>query len=308
MKKFVILLGLAFLSFGFAQEQNCEDGFKLLDHEMLATDPVCIPENPERIVMLDYNAIEEVVALGKTPVGIMYESQSHLADELANAEIVGVEGDPSLEQILLLEPDLILAWEPFMSSDLPNQLSQIAPTVISNRQGFGEWKTSLRFTAEAVGESAAAEELLADYGERVAALQANLGEARIADTTLTVFAAFSESSGLRFYVESFPNTVLSDVGFSPPAAQQELILDDLGEASGLTLEQLDLVEADYTFFVKAPWSDEDYLNSLETGPLWQQLDVVEEGNVCDVEYTWAEGSIVAANIILDELETCLSNP
>lgn len=44
------LLLLVFVASGLGVAQTCEDGFRLFDHELLVTKPVCIPENPERVL------------------------------------------------------------------------------------------------------------------------------------------------------------------------------------------------------------------------------------------------------------------
>lgn len=48
---------------------ECEDGFRLFEHEMLATDPVCVPENPQRVVALDPFAYELLILNDTPPVG-----------------------------------------------------------------------------------------------------------------------------------------------------------------------------------------------------------------------------------------------
>lgn len=41
----------------------CDAGFRRFDHELLATDPICIPENPQRIAFID-STIAYGIALG----------------------------------------------------------------------------------------------------------------------------------------------------------------------------------------------------------------------------------------------------
>ena len=72
LRKFPILALLALLLVSVvplaAQEATeCEEGFRYFDHEFLATDPTCIPENPERVAYLLYPSY--IYPLGIKPVG-----------------------------------------------------------------------------------------------------------------------------------------------------------------------------------------------------------------------------------------------
>src|SRR5690606_1169067 len=63
-----------------AQEDECEAGFRLFDHEYLATDPVCIPENPQRVLALENAAFELLLYSDKEIVGTF---QAFTLDELS---------------------------------------------------------------------------------------------------------------------------------------------------------------------------------------------------------------------------------
>lgn len=71
-----------------AQETECEAGFRLFDHEYLATDPVCIPEDPQRILALEISALEMTLFTGKELVGTanwLHDEVPVLMPELAPA-------------------------------------------------------------------------------------------------------------------------------------------------------------------------------------------------------------------------------
>lgn len=51
MKKFSHIFILLLVAVAFAQDYDT--GFRRFDHDLLATDPVCIPENPTRVVSLE---------------------------------------------------------------------------------------------------------------------------------------------------------------------------------------------------------------------------------------------------------------
>ena len=106
----IISSTLAVLGLGHAQ---CEVCFRF-DHELLTTEPVCIPENPERVLALDMASAGITLLTGKNLVGssgwILGEYpvlEPRFAERLAEVTDVGYPAD--LETTLSLEPDLILA-------------------------------------------------------------------------------------------------------------------------------------------------------------------------------------------------------
>lgn len=50
-----------------AQATDCEAGFRLVEHELLA-EPICVPENPQRVVAVQLTAFELMVMLDIAPV------------------------------------------------------------------------------------------------------------------------------------------------------------------------------------------------------------------------------------------------
>jgi ABC-type Fe3+-hydroxamate transport system substrate-binding protein len=79
-----------------------------------------IPENPRRMVVLDVVTLEHVLALRMMPVGYPLDGGApppYLESMLDGVESVGTIGEPSLERIAVLEPDLIVGWDEFFVED-----------------------------------------------------------------------------------------------------------------------------------------------------------------------------------------------
>ena len=55
MKTLLTLLGFAALS---STQAQCEAAFRLFDHKQLATEPVCVPERPEHVVVGDFASLD----------------------------------------------------------------------------------------------------------------------------------------------------------------------------------------------------------------------------------------------------------
>ena len=266
-----------------------------------------VPMAPERVVVLDYAPLDSALALDVQPVGRMEIMPSAIYPSTVDTiPMVGNGVQPNLETILRLNPDLILG-DKRSSGQLYQQLSQIAPTVLTPDNGRkGEWQANFRIHAEALGKAEQAEQLLADYQQRVDVLQASLATS-LPQTpeTIAVSIIFHWREGVvAFSADSFSGSVLKDIGFARNPAQGE------GKRYGVLLsrEELTQIDGDVLFLlhdstIKDSIGKADFVSN----PLWSQLGAVEQGIVCEVNsVTWAGGrSILAANQILVDVEACL---
>lgn len=279
-----------------AQSNGACDG-RLVDHAMGET---CVPDTPERVVVLDTGELDSALALGVRPVGAVGalaggDYPDYLDTE--GIESVGTIAEPNLEAILALRPDLILS-SALRHADLYDQLSRIAPTVFTETVGV-VWKENLLLHAEALGREQAAAELLDAYRARTAALREALGEP-LPSVSVVRFLP----GQIRLYQKaSFIGTILDDVGLPRPPAQD---VDDFAAIVGD--ESIPAMAGDVIFTTSyGPRQDTDYARVTDTA-LWQDLDAVEAGRVYDVpDDYWMLGiGIGAANLVLDDLEAYLA--
>ena len=133
----LILLMIIILSAGVfgpsqtSNAQDCEEGFSLVEHAIGET---CVPENPERIVALEWTYVEDLLTLGVQPVGVAdiesYHNWVRIPEELdEDVADVGSRAEPNLEVIAELNPDLIIAVN-FRVAENYDDLSAIAPTLV----------------------------------------------------------------------------------------------------------------------------------------------------------------------------------
>jgi iron complex transport system substrate-binding protein len=221
---------------------------------------------------------------------------SYLEDELEGVELVGEIGEPDLEAIAALEPDLILGSE-VRVADFYDELSALAPTVFTETVGV-TWKENLLVHAEALGETERAEQLLADYEER-----ADEVGAAVPDETTVSVVRFVPGEIRLYAQENFIGTVLADAGVARPAAQ------DVPEFS-VNISTEDVGPADGDLVVVGTYGDpaETDLAAVTGGPLWQRLPAVQAGDVLEVDDdVWFLGTGVgAAQLVLSQLEEALA--
>ena len=258
-----------------------------------------VPADPQRVVVLDTGELDSAVALGVTPVGAVRAPVdsgllSYLEPELDGVELVGEIGEPDLEKIAALEPDLILGSE-IRVADFYDELSAIAPTVFSETVGVA-WKDNLELHAQALGKQDEAQQLLDAYTERAAAL----GE-QVDDATTVSVVRFVPGEIRLYAKDSFIGTVLADAGIARPAAQ------DVEEFSvDVSREQIDKAAGDVVLVGTYGDPAETDGPAVLGGPLWAQATSGKRVVDVDDDVFFLGTGIGAADRVLHELQQILA--
>lgn len=328
MKTLLISLGLTVLSLGYAQ---CEAGFRLFDHELLEAEPVCIPENPERVLALDMASVETALLTGKNLVGssgwLLSEFpvlEPRFADRLAGVTDVGFPAD--LEAVLLLEPDVILAVGGTSVGDTVDVAGagDIAPVVVADPEIYNDWKLGMAFWSDVLGTPEVYAEMVQNYDARVSELQDALAQAaeqpgaQPEDLEVSVVAASTYGISL-WLPDTPPGSVLADVGLARPPAQSlvgDAAVARFGAAQYVPVsdERLDLAGGDALFYFTYAAADAataraeaDFIGELEQNPLWRSLGAVQNEQAFFVGgHWWRAQTYLLANRVLDDLFTHLT--
>lgn len=273
---------------------------RLIRHAMGETN---VPVHPQRVVVLDTGELDSVFALGMKPVGAVEALpgmglQAYFGERADGIALVGTIGEPNLEAIVALKPDLIISSK-LRHEDIYAQLAQIAPTVFAERVGV-VWKENFKLHAEALGRTEEARRVEADYQARVEQLRQQLGDP---GATSVAVVRFLEGQVRQYQRGSFIGTILDDVGVARPASQQ-LTDETWTEVNRELIPQLD---ADVMFVTHYGPAEKTPLREFRSDPLWSQLQVVQQGRVYDVaDDHWMLGlGYLAAERVLDDLEQYL---
>lgn len=149
---------------------------RTIEHQSGATE-IC--GQPQKIAVLGPFVLEPLVALGFQPAAFAdhatlhqgpYDDPGqqilflgkHLTNQLVN---LGSAGQPSIEKLLELKPDLILGTE-FNNADEYETLSKIAPTILLQ---WDDVETNVEKIAEAVDHPEKSHQLITDMAQRVTA-------------------------------------------------------------------------------------------------------------------------------------------
>lgn len=317
LRRFTSFLLLGLLTFGLlsacnknvdyhltsAQEstQDC----RIVQHTMGET---CIPVNPQRIVTLWTTILANTLALGIKPIASTYYTgepfPKYLQGKVDGIEFIGNLTEPSLEKILQLKPDFVLA-----NSRLDNiydPLSRIAPTVVMSFPiPPPPWKQQLDELAKALNKEEASKKLMDEYWQRIETLKQTLGNRRnqIQVSVASLSAAFG---GIWAYGEKSPvGTVLKDIGLQRPLAQS----GDFYYIENISEERLSDIDGDILFFlVRGEKGAKEMLQNLQQKPLWRQLKAVQQNKVYFVDAGhWHALDILAMNAVIDDLYKYLVN-
>jgi iron complex transport system substrate-binding protein len=281
--------------------------FSVVPHAMGET---AIQVQPRRVVALDQSFVDAVLTLetqlaGYTTYRAIEGGLPAYLGPLAatygtDAVPVGRLEEPSLEQIAALKPDLILSAK-VRHEALYGQLSQIAPTVLSETTG-PTWKENLRLAARALGKEDLAEAEIAEYEQRAAGIGREIA-ARSGGTLPTVsIVRFAGEDTVRLYTEkSYAGIVLRDVGFPRPPTQPttDKIAVDVSQERILDLD------ADRIFV--ATWADATAAGpkaQFTSNPLWSRLTGAQH-EVDDLTWMSAVG-LQGAHTVLDDVARTFS--
>ncbi|MFI6166331.1 ABC transporter substrate-binding protein [Nocardia sp. NPDC051052] len=255
-----------------------------------------IEKKPTRVVVLDSGELDDVLALGVTPVGMATTAGQHgvpsyLADRVQNIATVGPTNTLDLEKIAALKPDLILGSK-LRVNDLYPQLSAIAPTVFSIRPGF-PWKENFLLVGAALGAEEQATKLLNDYQAKANQVKAKLPGAP------TISLVRFLSGNIRLYGnKSFIGVILADVGLPRPANQN---VDEL--AVQVSKENIDQAAGDWIFYSSYGADVSPDQKAVTEGPIWRNSTAVKAGHAIAVDdEVWFLGlGPIGAMRVLDDL-------
>ncbi|MCG9893167.1 MAG: iron-siderophore ABC transporter substrate-binding protein [Thermosynechococcaceae cyanobacterium MS004] len=260
----------------------------------------CVPINPQRIIAASDSTLEAALILGLKPTGTTtYAQQSdYLRERFESTASVGLDSRLlSLEKILTIKPDLILATDDYgEQQELYNRLSQISPTVIAKWWDGKNirWKECFQLFAQAFGKTSEAEKIVNAYNQRIAELQQRMGD-RLQNTLISIIEIYPDRIRLfgKTKTVSLSSTIIEDIGLPRPPSQEEgmdISLESIGDADG------DII------FLMARDPEAQLYQQVMNHPLWKQLKAVQAGKIYKVENSyWGGSGYIAANLVLDDL-------
>lgn len=209
---------------------------------------VMLPSAPQRIVALSEPTLDGLLALGIEPVATTAGRgqgglPSYLAERAAGVEAVGILGQPKIEKVAALQPDLILAdGTSIQDESIVSKLNMIAPTVYVSSTGQ-DWRTAFEALADITGRQDEGARLLDAFDARVADIRGRLGDNADAEISIVRWGGI----GLPAVIlkELAASRTIAALGLRRPPAQDR---EGDGHSEPISLENLDQLDGDWMFF------------------------------------------------------------
>uniref|UniRef100_UPI00356B6CB3 iron-siderophore ABC transporter substrate-binding protein n=1 Tax=Vibrio parahaemolyticus TaxID=670 RepID=UPI00356B6CB3 len=265
---------------------------------------VTFEQVPQRVVVLNWDILEQVLALDIEPIaapnlpGYRQWVVNPYAPE--SIEDIGTRAEPNLEKIASLKPDVILAASP--QQDLIPLLRQIAPVVYlpNFSQNEAAAQTAIkhfRTLGALFDKQELAEQKLAKLNDSFKQLRDKIRQHYSAPLDVLVMRFSTPNSVLLSTENSTTDYVVEQLGLTNPikvSARAWGIKQD-------RINRLQNLEQSYVLYVQ-PFPQESKLNS---SPLWQAMPFVKKQRVNSVRAVWAYGGAMSlqytAEAITDSL-------
>lgn len=239
-----------------------------------------IPEDPERVIALQFAG--DLLALGIEPIGIdstLKNNSKQLEEELADAEDVG---DPSVEKVLEMEPDLIVA-PTYLEENVISQLEQIAPTITVPWAEM-DAKEEVAHFGELLDREEEAEEWIASYEKQGEEAKEQISDIIESGETVGMY----ELSAKEIYVHTSPGrgtyNLYETLELPAPDLVQEEVIDTGEQFAALSLEALPEYAADHMFVTVYEEGGVEEAEELMDSSIWKNLPAYENDQIYMVDH------------------------
>ena len=233
---------------------------------------VTIPAQVNRIVTLAPNLTETVYALG---LGDKLVGDTNECDTPAAAKLkqhVGDVVDPSLEAIVALRPDLVLATTSINRPETVDALARLGiPVYTSDAQSVLQMLDSVQQIADIAGAHRQGAQLVAQLRQRLDAVHARLADRPVQHVLFVIWDDPLITIGQNTFIED----ALRWAGAESVVLSQQ-------KWPQLSMEEVLRLQPDYVLYAAHNQNSPQTLEDLRARPVWRDLDAVEAGHVLNV--------------------------
>jgi ABC-type Fe3+-hydroxamate transport system substrate-binding protein len=264
-----------------------------------------LDEPASRVIALSWAAVEQVVALGVTPLAIAdvdgyrtWVARPALQEGVAD---VGLRNEPSLERIAELRPDLIIATDDQI--DLVPQLQRIAPVLYfklfsADHDNFEAGKAAFRKVADALGKRAEGEARLAALDRDLERLAARIDEAFAGNPPKVAPVRFVSTSIVRLYAENAMAVHAMEAVGLKHAWPQEASAWGIAQKR---VEELAAIEDGVVVYIE-PFDGKE---TLFAEPIWQFMPFVRARQLTSIEPSWTYGGPISVGYLAQSITDAL---
>ncbi|MBK0096131.1 ABC transporter substrate-binding protein [Erwinia sp. S63] len=258
---------------------------------------------PQRIVVLELSFADALAAVAVSPVGIADDNDPQrllpeVRQQLQPWQSVGLRGQPSLEAISALHPDLIIA-DSSRHATIYAALQRIAPVLLlqSRNETYVENLQSAAIIGDVVGKHTEMQQRLALHQQRM-----HDAAAKLPPNTSVLFGTSRENQFTLHSSASYTGGVLMALGIQVPQPVNHTPM------TVLSLEQLLAINPDW--LLVAHYRDESIVKKWQQDPLWSLIKAEQQHHIRAVDSnSWARArGLFAAEKIASDAVTLLTAP
>ncbi|MFI8348715.1 ABC transporter substrate-binding protein [Streptomyces sp. NPDC085596] len=269
----------------------------------------------KKVVGTEWNVVESLVTLGVDPVGVAdvkgYKTWDTAAPLRGTPKDIGTRGEPSMDTIASLSPDLIVA-----TTDLPaaavKQLRKIAPVLevksADAADQIGRMKKNLDLIAKATGTTAQAEKAGEEFDAKVAEAKKKLADAGRAGDRIAFADGYVAANqvSLRAYTDgSQLGSVNKALGLKNA---WKLKGDPAYGLAATDVEGLSSLGGDVRFaYIGSDSEGDPFKKELARNAAWKALPFVKKGDVHRLpDGIWMFGGPKSMQAYIDALTGALT--
>jgi iron complex transport system substrate-binding protein len=240
-----------------------------------------------KVVALEWGAAENLVSLGVMPVGVAdtkgYTNWVTAAKLDPAVKDVGTRGESSVDAIAALSPDLVITTTDEAANSIA-QFEKIAPVLVIRgadaANAIPQMKTNLDLIGQAVGKSAQAKDLNAEFDKAVAEGKQKIADAGKAGTGFTMADGYKQGStiSIRMYTTgSLLGAVATELGLKngwTGAGDKDYGLAQT-DLEGLTK----LPDGNFLYIANKNDGGDVFDGDLGANAIWKNLPFVKSGQV-----------------------------
>ncbi len=248
---------------------------------------VTLPAPGRKVVALEWGEAEMLVTLGVMPVGVAdtkgYATWVTSAKLDAGVKDVGTRGEPSVDSIVALQPDLVVMLAE-RDSPLIGQLEKFVPVIVTKgsdaTRNLERMREDFTMIAKAVGKTDQATKVLADFDKAIADGKAKIAAAGNAGKQFAVADGWKEGSTVS--IRMFGQGALvsqTAIALGLKNAWNGSV-DDVWGLGATDVEGLSSIkDTDLRFFYNASDGDDVFANGLAGNAIWESMTFVKNKNL-----------------------------
>ncbi|MDQ0176642.1 ABC transporter substrate-binding protein [Bacillus chungangensis] len=272
-------------------------------------------EAPKRVVILEWNFAEDMLALDMQPVGLTdiegFNKWVNINQKISDDVVdVGKRQEPNLEEIAKLNPDVIITFKQ-SHEKIQKDLEKIAPTIFyelytekAREDQYENMISNFKTTAKLLQKEAEADHVLKQLEEKYQEAKKEIDTLQLPTNQFVLTQAFSanQAPSFRLFTQnSTASKIFNKVGL------ENIITEEKTAEYGFIKANVEgLAPYQDALLIHSVQKDDPLFNNLKNNQVWQNYSFVKEDKMYDLGGdSWLFGGVLSVETIVDNLVSAL---